>query len=89
VDGFRANTPLSTGNYANGQTVLLLNPSRKLCTLAVMRKYATTAPARVSVAVLDFQANLPGNKDLGSQIADILTARLSNSFVAQSANPDR
>jgi TolB-like protein len=40
-------------------------------------KAPKTAPARVSVAVLDFQANLPGNKDLGSQIADILTARLS------------
>ena len=38
---------------------------------------AKGAPARVTAAVLDFQVNLPGNKDLGSQIADILTARLS------------
>jgi len=31
----------------------------------------------VTVAVLDFEGSLPGNADLGTQIADILTARLS------------
>jgi hypothetical protein len=40
-------------------------------------KTPVKAKVRVSAAVLDFQVNLPGNKDLGSQIADILTARLS------------
>ena len=34
-------------------------------------------PVRVTVAVLDYEGTLPGNKDLGTQIADILTARLS------------
>jgi len=34
-------------------------------------------PARVSLAVLDYEASAPGNPKLGSQMADILTARLS------------
>jgi len=31
----------------------------------------------VTVAVLDYEATAPGNKDMGTQMADILTARLS------------
>ena len=38
---------------------------------------ASTAPTAVSVAILDYEASAEGNPDLGSQIADILTARLS------------
>ena len=36
-----------------------------------------TRPGPVTVAVLDYDLTLPGNKDLGSQMADILTVRLS------------
>ncbi len=35
------------------------------------------APVRITAAVLDYEGTLPGNSNLGSQIADILTARLS------------
>jgi len=35
------------------------------------------APAPPTVAVLDYEAAAPDNKDLGAQMADILTARLS------------
>jgi TolB-like protein len=38
---------------------------------------AVQIPVPVTVAVLDYEGTLPGNKDLGTQIADILTARLS------------
>lgn len=38
---------------------------------------AKAAAARPTVAVLDYQLAVPGNTKLGSQIADILTARLS------------
>ena len=34
-------------------------------------------PTRVTMAVLDYEISLPGEKDLGSQVADILTVRLS------------
>lgn len=40
-------------------------------------KNPTTKPAPVTVAVLDYQASAPNNKDMGTQIADVLTARLS------------
>jgi len=37
-----------------------------------------TQPAQgVTVAVLDYEASAPGNKDMGTQMADVLTARLS------------
>jgi hypothetical protein len=37
-----------------------------------------TQPAQgVTVAVLDYEASAPGNKDMGAQMADVLTARLS------------
>src|SRR5689334_9411833 len=36
-----------------------------------------TATPKVTVAVLDFAANLPGNPDLGAQVAETLTATLS------------
>ncbi len=35
------------------------------------------APVRLTAAVLDYEGALPGNRNLGTQIADILTARLS------------
>ena len=38
---------------------------------------AKKAAGPVSVAILDYDIKLPGNKELGSQMADILTARLS------------
>lgn len=38
---------------------------------------AETKPAVVTMAVLDYEISLPGEKDLGSQVADILTVRLS------------
>jgi hypothetical protein len=40
-------------------------------------KPAQTKPGPVTVAILDYEVSAPGNKDLGSQMADILTARLS------------
>ena len=44
-------------------------------------KPAATQPADaaqgVTVAVLDYEASAPGNKEMGNQIAEILTARLS------------
>jgi hypothetical protein len=37
-----------------------------------------TQPAQgVTVAVLDYEASAPGNRDMGTQMADVLTARLS------------
>lgn len=38
---------------------------------------AAGAPSSVTVAVLDFESSLPGNKELGKQISDTLTALLS------------
>jgi hypothetical protein len=38
---------------------------------------AKPAVAGVTMAVLDYEASIPGNEQLGTQIADILTARLS------------
>jgi len=35
------------------------------------------APVTATVAILDYEAELPGKPKLGSQMADILTARLS------------
>ena len=40
-------------------------------------KPAQTKPGPVTVAILDYEMSAPGNKDLGSQMAEILTARLS------------
>src|SRR5690348_14919480 len=38
---------------------------------------AKAAAPKVTVAVLDFAANLPGNPELGPQVAETLTATLS------------
>lgn len=37
----------------------------------------TAADAPLTLAVLDFEAKVPGNEDLGSQLADVLTALLA------------
>ncbi|MEJ2646893.1 MAG: CsgG/HfaB family protein [Sedimentisphaerales bacterium] len=34
-------------------------------------------PVKVSVAIIDFESQAPGNPELGTQLSDILTARLS------------
>ncbi len=39
---------------------------------------AATAPASITVAILPFDANLPGSPDTGKQIADTLTATLGS-----------
>ncbi len=39
---------------------------------------AATAPATISVAILSFDADLPGNQEMGKQIADTLTATLGS-----------
>ena len=38
---------------------------------------ATQPTQGVTVAVLDYEASAPGNKDMGTQMAEVLTARLS------------
>ena len=37
----------------------------------------TQEPAKISVAIIDFESQAPGNPELGTQLSDILTARLS------------
>jgi TolB-like protein len=68
-------------------TIALLLP---LCTLNaqassgigqanISEKATTETPetAKVSVAIIDFESQAPGNPELGTQLSDILTARLS------------
>jgi len=38
---------------------------------------ATQPAGGITVAVLDYEASAPGNKDMGTQMADVMTARLS------------
>jgi TolB-like protein len=52
-------------------------PAPTASTPAAPGDAATAKAALVTVAVLDYEAASPGNPDLGSQIAEIMTARLS------------
>ena len=57
-----------------------------LLSLGIVNAQTTSTPevsvqdanaSRISVAIIDFESQAPGNPDLGTQLSDILTARLS------------
>ncbi len=57
--------------------LLLLAIGLALCAELALAETPTSQPAPVTVAVMTFESKAPGNPELGAQVADIVTARLS------------
>jgi hypothetical protein len=69
--------PLFILNVRTSSGVGQANVSEKPAVMSVKPAAEPNGTAKVSVAIIDFESQAPGNPQLGTQLSDILTARLS------------